>query len=892
MDKDRPQVNDPRFVLKATPPRVPKNLLLRQRLQLRGEGLADKSAVALYASSGFGKTSLLAQWRRETLEAGGLVAWLSLDERDDDTRFTQGLVVAMQLGSGRFRFGQSYVPKSAEVTAQHERITGWLAEIIELAAEVVLILDDVHLLPHETIQNSLLYLLRNAPPNLRIVFASRLPLDLAVSELIARGDFVQLSSDSLRLQLAETTAILNARFSTRIDSDSCVRLHELTEGWPIGLQLVISTLEKSSDISEAIAKCLYHSGDIFRRLIEPLIESLPRPMVQFLIHVVFVDSLHPGLCRAITQTGDSADILSYLSQATPIFVESSNSTWLRLHPLAYDYLMESFEALPADEKRLLRGRAAQWLADNGFYEEAGRHALDAGQHEMAYELAGRCLFDVLASGEIARVAQWMERIPAHEIQARPWLRLAVGWTLAQSKQHEEAAKLVGPLIDDMTVSDKIRRESAEICGTAAFFADDIASMERILTPWLDTLTKTQSKNQSHLNVVGINMQAALSIARGDPERARYYCLQVTTEDESKRAYALGWTDCMIGKAYWWSGQIMLAEEFLRTALNRAEQRCGRRSPIAAMQAALLSAALWEGNRIGEISDLLANRLDVLEKYGAPDAIAMGYVTAARVAEHDGQTKRSRDILDSLFVLGKNRNLPRLCIMSLCEQIRTQALLGNKTVCKALVNMFDDLITVEQAKSWGRLQSLVTMQMGLARAFSFAAQQDWERVQSELQAVDPIAESLQRQRDRVQISLLQALALRRRGKDAQALFQEALDSAQRLGLARILKDTHPDLLDWQSQQQKTPPLPVPVVRASTATRDMPARIAPSTLLTPKEREILRLLVSNYRMSNKEIAVVLDAGTETIKWHLKNLFSKLSAANRKHLVDRSRMLGLVE
>jgi len=37
--------------------------------------------------------------------------------------------------------------------------------------------------------------------------------------------------------------------------------------------------------------------------------------------------------------------------------------------------------------------------------------------------------------------------------------------------------------------------------------------------------------------------------------------------------------------------------------------------------------------------------------------------------------------------------------------------------------------------------------------------------------------------------------------------------------------------------------------------------------------------------------LDISDETVKWHLKNLFSKLSAGTRKHAVDRARLLGLI-
>jgi ATP/maltotriose-dependent transcriptional regulator MalT len=61
------------------------------------------------------------------------------------------------------------------------------------------------------------------------------------------------------------------------------------------------------------------------------------------------------------------------------------------------------------------------------------------------------------------------------------------------------------------------------------------------------------------------------------------------------------------------------------------------------------------------------------------------------------------------------------------------------------------------------------------------------------------------------------------------------------------------------------------------------------LTPREREILSLLARGY--SNKDIATALDLSGDTVKWHLKNLFAKLGANSRRHVVLRARTLGIL-
>ena len=62
------------------------------------------------------------------------------------------------------------------------------------------------------------------------------------------------------------------------------------------------------------------------------------------------------------------------------------------------------------------------------------------------------------------------------------------------------------------------------------------------------------------------------------------------------------------------------------------------------------------------------------------------------------------------------------------------------------------------------------------------------------------------------------------------------------------------------------------------------------LTPKEREVLELLARN--LSNKEIGLAMQVGEATIKWHMKNLFAKLDAGTRKQVVQRARILGLLD
>lgn len=890
-------VNDPQLVLKATPPRIPKNLLPRPRLSIKAPGFSDKSVILIQSPSGHGKTSLLAQWRREVLQTGAVAAWLTLDDRDDGARFARGLRVAMRMASGRASFGQGYTGTIVPGEGDLEWLTAWLAEVADLGVEVVLFLDDAHLLLAATVNTSLVYLLRNAPANLRVVLAARKPIALPIAEMLAHGQFATVDAETLRLRLDETIAVMNARFGIRGDADACVRVHALTEGWPLGLQLVLATIEKNPSLNEVIDVFSVRTGDIQRFFVECLVERLPRSLTDFLTRISIVDSLHPDLCDAVTGRSDSAEQLKFLQDATPIFHAGVDSDWLRIHPLAQEFLRARFEALPSDERRSAHASAMRWLAERQMYEAAARQALQAGQNQLAYDFVARCLYDVLTKGQVAPVSDWAERLPQDQIERHPPLRLAVGWVLAMSERHAEAAALVGPIIDDPAAAPGDRCEGAEICGAAAFFADDMDGLERIVSPWLESL----SDRPPILRAVGVNQLALLKLYRGLPDQARYLLHQLPTEQVATGGdYARGWSDWVVGISGLWQGQVIAASDVLRMALARAESECGRRSPIAVMLASALAAVLWERDSIDEVASLLADRLDVLERRAPPDAIISGYISAARAATVAGLERRAFDLLEHLHVLGEARALPRLQVASLAEQIRMHALHAHGAVCSTLVGRLASITDARSAVQSGILEPLIALQAGLARAYGAVVRQDWSQVLVELNEVDPIAERLRRTRDRIQIELLRALAMKRCGDDAVALLGEALSLAEALGLQRILVDTHPDLVDWARRLRggdgsrmpatrpvpTTAPAPAPIPVRSAAQ----ASVMPSALLTTKEREVLQLLAGS--LSNKEIALALGIGDETVKWHLKNLFGKLNAANRKHLLGRARMLGILD
>ncbi len=378
------------LLLKVTPPRLQRHLLARARLQFDQEHGRDPPVALVQAPAGFGKTSLLAQWRREHLAHGRVVAWLLAQPQDDTARFVQGLALAVRVGAGRPGFGHTLL--EGQAPAGLEGVTLWLAELAQSAMDTVLIVDEADHLPEAT-RDALAYLLRNMPPNLRAVVAARADCQLGIDDLISYGLCAVVGPAHLRFQFDETLALVRARFADRVDRDDAARLHELAEGWPLGLQLALSVMAAGSDPHTEITAMAGHGGALHDRLVHLLLANLAPADAMFLTQIALLDHLHPALCAQVTQDGAAGERLARLARDTPVFAAGEASDWLRLHTLARDELRGRFARLPGDERAALHARAAAWLAEHGLLEAAAHHAQAAGQRETAYGQAERSLYE-------------------------------------------------------------------------------------------------------------------------------------------------------------------------------------------------------------------------------------------------------------------------------------------------------------------------------------------------------------------------------------------------------------------------------------------------------------------------------------------------------------------
>ena len=437
-----------RDVLLATKLYVPREqpgFVPRPRLvQALDEGLA-LGLVLVCAPAGCGKTVLLADWARRGRRP---VAWLSLDAADNDpARFWRHVIAALDRarpGIGE-RAGALLGPPAPS------SFEGLVTALInELAAqsgqdEVLLVLDDYHLIGAHQVHAPLEFLVEHLPPGLHLVLASRSDPPLPLARLRARGQLAELRVGGLRFTQDEAGALLGEAVGGKLPAAAVAGLAARTEGWAAGLQLAALSLRGQADPAGFVAAFSGSHRYVLDYLTEEVLGRQGEQVRTFLLETSVLDRLSGGLCDAVTGRTRSQVLLEQVERANLFLVPLDEVRgWWRYHHLFADLLRTRLHENQPGRAAQLHRNAAAWYEEHGLADDAIRHATAAGEMTWAARLIERHFDTIYICGARGRrFGQWLSPLPTDLIESRPRLLLAQA-QLAASSGHMEA---VEPLLD-------------------------------------------------------------------------------------------------------------------------------------------------------------------------------------------------------------------------------------------------------------------------------------------------------------------------------------------------------------------------------------------------------------------------------------------------------------
>ncbi len=887
------------------PDRVPRPRLMRLLDEHSRGGL-----VLVCAPAGYGKTVLLAEWART---GGRQPAWLSLDAGDNDpARFWRHVLAALDRvrpGTAE-RFGVAVPPGSFEVPA-----TALLNDLSgEPGDEVVLVLDDYHLIDAPAVHELVEFLVEHRPPGLHLVLASRSDPPLALARLRARGELTEVRAAQLRFTPEEAASLLHhaAQVSGgQLPAAAVQALAARTEGWAAGLQLAALSLRGHPDVAGFIASFTGSHRHVLDYLSEEVLQRQGEQVRAFLTDTAVLERLSGPLCDTLTGRADSQALLEQLERAGLFLIPLDEVRgWWRYHHLFADLLRARLQR-DGDRAAALHRTAAAWYEQHGFVDDAIHHALAGGDMASATRLV-EAHFDTVFNlrGEEATIRQWLPTLPDELVRARPRLLLAQ----AQMAAMRGDADTMEPLIDAAErAADADPLEPFEpTAGKARSLLINVPAVIALQRSYLAQLRGDADATAAHTArarmVVGedeptlatsvqgfLAMDAWLRGRLGDAEQA-FAAHTAVWRNAGVAPTNTAWRYYSLARIQRAQGNLAASDRTCREALRSVIGADRRPLPAAGPAFVGLADAAYQRDDLEAAAGYLDDGIPLCRQFVHTPPLAAGQATLAWVRRATGDPDGARDAMNEAERVAAG---PAGLLNPIPAQAARLRLAQGDVEAAARWTAGAGLTADDELNYSTEPGHLV-----LARVLLAADHPD--EALALLERLHAAAARQQRTASLLEITAVRALALTTAGDDESALqaVRDALELAGANGHVRVFTDEGPSmaallerLVAAQRTGRVTARIPsgylTRVQRSFSPARPSAAPPAAGTSplvdpLTARESEILHLMAGG--KSNQAIAAELVVSLDTVKKHVSHILDKLGATNRTEAVARGRELGL--
>ena len=823
-------------------------------------------------------------------------------------------------------------------------LTSLINELDIKGKEIILVLDDYHLISSQAVQEQVFFLLEHCPNSLHLVITSRSDPPLPLARLRSRGQMVELRAEDLSFREPEAAEFLNDVMGLCLDAASVSILEQRTEGWIAGLQMAALSMRDRKDVTGFIEKFSGTNRYILDYLLEEVLASQPPEIQRFLLHTSILERLTAPLCDSVLkdEAGEvSPSILDYLDRANLFLVPLDDErTWYRYHHLFADLLRTRLSQVYSGLMPQLHLRAAAWLEREGMAVEAINHTLSAGQYDRAARLVEENTTRLLAQGELNALMGWIDMLPEELRLTRPWLCVHQAYALMFAGRSAEVRLMLAQAEAALEVG-SIHRTTSQ--------SDQPDQTDALFTDVTDVRKLRGAVAAVRAFSTAIVVQDAKALTQ--VQQARDLLLPEDLFDQSLVAFALGYilhsqghlaeaysafeeqirlsrilqndATLMIGltaltRVLADQGRLKQARDLLEKSLAEARQKRVRNQGFIARMEAHLGGLLCERNELEAAHHLLSdalthghswlnsNHLAFIHLYLARVQLAKGDLQEAWRTIHEADRLRRKTQLSPLLENALDGEIVRMWLVLQSRGIRLAA----SDPLAERSRLILDSWRGERAASAQSHDSKMDLRaewilLSLARESLTTGRIDESL--SLLETVAPIAKAAGYHAGAIEACILTALAhQRRRTRDTGPMLtalEEALRLAEPGGYVRVfLNEGAPMqmlLAEWVAHVGISPLREYALqllsqFDAETHQRTAePENLSPASKivepLTTRELEVLHLIALG--KTNQEIAEQLIVAAGTVKAHAASIYRKLEAANRTEAVSRARQLGLL-
>jgi LuxR family maltose regulon positive regulatory protein len=417
----------------AVPPLPPEFV---ERAALRAELDAGVAAdVALVcAPAGYGKTLLLADWSRTTTAVD--TAWVGLDRDDNDPRrLWASIVAALAACPSVPQSSRLHEPWVWRADTQPE----FLAELVDalgaLPRPIRLILDDLHELVDAEALHGVQILTRNRTAGVQLVLSSRLDPPLSLPRLRMAGRLWELRAAQMRFSVSETAALIE-KSGLHLTPAQVDLLHQRTGGWAAGLRLAASGAAESADRDAFLTQFSGSESCVADYLVGEVLYGLPEDVQEFLRVISISDPVPTELAAELSGRQDAGRLLDRLERQTSLLSPTARQRdSYSIQELLRAHLLADLRRQGVRRAAELHRVAALWWAGKLEPVQALDHAAQCQDAGLLNDLLHRFAVPLILVGEHGPLRRALATAGAQAVATNPWLALISALT------HFEAGEL-------------------------------------------------------------------------------------------------------------------------------------------------------------------------------------------------------------------------------------------------------------------------------------------------------------------------------------------------------------------------------------------------------------------------------------------------------------------
>lgn len=870
-------------------------LVARKRLLVMLDAALDESISCIIAPAGFGKSTLLSQWRESLIARDIKCAWINLDQNDREIRqFFAYLVFAFEDAGVSMGYLKQAAEKGFVDMPSSAITTSLLSAIIDIDEHMVLVLDDYHRPASDEIDAFVKTLSDQCGDKVHIAIGSRKPININLPALLAAGRAIEIPASKLRFSNLEVSQAMD----DDLDQEAIVALQEQVEGWPVAVQMTRLFGQKSDNHMASRRGASSSHGHLADYLVTNILDSQTQELRDFLLETSILESFNAELADTVCDHHISERLIRELRTLQALVIPLDDEReWYRYHHLFSDCLRD--ELMFKDPKRfdVLHRRAALWCSNNRMIVEAVNYANAIKDYDLSRQIINdnsdwvrKKLF-----GGIGYLKGLLAKIPEREISDDARILYLKCFTNMMSGNPDKALHyhdMAELILERDGATLEALRDRLHIGSTIlARVGIGLKRGGGWLNERLTLAEEMAESNPQDRYVCGSvrTLLAGLSISYGEFEVAREHALATELDHQQIEAGLVDiYIPITLAAIDIWTNEFAKARNRLKKASGAAIEYGGKNSNLNIIRKMCIEAIdYWQ-------SDIDSSPASQLESALVSTLAAEGWYNIYNIgfdaAVHDALSHRDYDAADALvlqFEGAVNRlNISRL--PELTQLFRLDCLVARNDLAAAEV-------TFERVVKWLNVDDQKLDDLGwFLRCSAVYSRGRYLSVigkcEDALATVDQGIEEVDRLDIvlmRVRGNVLKASVLEKLGKRDQALtiLEHAIEDATRINCTRAFAMDVSDALLVEAVSS------VLEKSGSPSVKEFAGRLVISgtqKLISSREIEVLRGLAEG--KSNKEIARELDVTDNTIKFHLRNIYRKLGVKKRVPAVEKARELGI--